>query len=153
MLYDVNREKLENIASDALTDFTAPDIDPATGKPTGRMIQGKSAGYNVTEHAYGHPQVRWGDILLTLDVYRMPNGLLEVHLYCPECAKHGDKHMLRVTSERKRIDYNPTIDPDRGGRLNVERFRCVWVPDKQNFSSGVHQCTWSVEIANNIARD
>ena len=119
-----------------------------TGGAPQEARSGVSATTDFTKSAYGHPIVRWRDLELTLDVYQYPNAPMEVHLYCPVCASRGDRHMLRVRQDRKRIEYHKTSNT-----ISIERFRCTWEPDNQSARFGINRCTWSVAIDNNIARD
>lgn len=98
--------------------------------------------------------VVYKDFVLTCDVYALPGQPIEVHLICPRCRK-----ALRVTSERKTIDFDPSAgDPKKGGRLSIEPFQCTWelggdkhVPGL--VGGGISLCRWTAGIDDNVARD
>ena len=94
------------------------------------------------------------EYVLTVDVYRLPGEPVKLHLICPKC-----RHLLQVTTKRKKIEFDTRVNQELGGRLDVERFECTW----ENRDAGVHVpgllaggmtlCKWRVVIENNVARD
>jgi hypothetical protein len=98
--------------------------------------------------AWGHPIIQYrdragNDFVLTADVYRMPDAPLKVMLFCPRCSTPNEMHTLSITSDRKKIEYDPKAgDPAKGGRLSIEAFKCTWAP-----------CSWRVFIDDNVAHD
>ncbi len=137
---------------------------------------GRSRGHQQTMHLekmkIGVPKVayksRAGDTFeLTCDVYQAtPSEPMMVYLYCPMCSRKGAMHTLTIRADRKRIAYDLTDRspvpvswanlPDRGGRLDVEKFKCTYEIDGTRGVSAVSSanlCGWSVVIENNIARD
>lgn len=93
--------------------------------------------------------VTYKDYVLTVDVYQIPGEPECVHLICPMC-----RHHLRISADRKRIDYSPTT-----GEISVEPFACTWekadagahVPGL--LAGGTSLCKWRVGITKNVALD
>jgi hypothetical protein len=130
-LYDDTRQELVHLAGD-------PDT-------------GLAGGMNLTATALGHPTIRYGEFILTADVYAPPGAPKYLHLICPRC-----RNALRITEDRKAMEYDPTRDTDRGGRLDVEAFQCTWELPEANgrkIEFGMGLCRWTVAIDRNIARD
>ncbi len=132
-------------------------------------VKGQSHGYELERTKFGVPKVLYRDragqeFLLTVDVYKFEGVPMELMLFCPRCSKRGDMHNLRITQDRKAIDYDPrdnSVLPDRigtprGGRLDVERFTCTYELDRSRavgIVGGTNLCNWTVVIDNNIARE
>jgi hypothetical protein len=120
---------------------------------SGDLDTGVAATADLTKTAIGKPKVRYkgrhGDFVLTVDVYRMPDGQLLLHLLCPNCAAHGaDKHALHVRQAAKQMDYNAQDG------LSVEAFGCTWeLPGEEGRQFGLAMCRWRVAIDQNVARD
>lgn len=98
-------------------------------------------------------RVTYKDFVLTVDVYRHPGEPAQVHLICPRC-----RHQLRVTADRKAIDFEPTDNVAAGGRLSIEPFECTWEMGNDEHHqgalfAGTTLCRWKVGITNNIAKD
>lgn len=101
--------------------------------------------------------VNYKDFMLTVDVYQIPGEPTQVHLICPRC-----RHQLRVTSDRKKIEYDPNDYnfKSRGGRLSIEPFQCTWeLPEAGDQhtpgirSGGLTLCKLTIGISDNRARD
>jgi hypothetical protein len=124
-------------------------------------MRGHQTTYNLERTKYGEPKVKYRDrtgqeFLLTVDVYKYEGAPMEVLLFCPNCSQKGAMHTLRITEERKHIEYDPERNVELGGRLDVERFGCSHELDAQKgvgLVSSSNLCRWRVVIENNIARD
>lgn len=131
---------------------------------------GRARGYQSTMHLekmkIGVPKVVYkhagATFEITVDVYQTPGEPMELHLYCPMCSRKGAMHTLRITADKKSIQYDPADHSpvgdvaDRGGRLDVEAFKCTWELDgtrEVSAVSSMNLCGWSVVIENNIARN
>jgi hypothetical protein len=150
--------------------FSIKDDGARMADPTGTGLIGRSSGIDLSKSALGHPVILYRakdgqDVLLTADVYALPDQPLSVHVYCPLCKNH-----LTIRQDNKAIDYDrnaPVSIPgystawllaelnvaDLGGRLSIEPFRCTWEeqPDlRRSYGFGV--CGWSVAIDGNVAR-
>lgn len=143
-VFDKEREELVHLAGD--------QPDPLTGMPgveTARAGGGIMSTVRMTKSAAGHPKVRYKDFVLELDVYEPPGAPRYVHLICPRC-----RHALRITEDRKAMEYDPTRDVENGGRISVEKFTCTWeLPEDRRMEFGLGLCRWTVAIDNNVARD
>ena len=121
-----------------------PAINPNTEEMftiIGDKQRGASAGYDLRKSALGHPMLRYGDLVLEVDVYER-GGILAVHMFCPACSTVDEPHALMISQLNKQIDY----DRDRQ-LLSVEPFRCTWeAPD------GMGLCKWRVAIDKNVIR-
>lgn len=160
-VFNPQTEKLEFLAGDKVVqERTYQDPDgPLGGHQTIRL----------DKSAIGHPYVRYRDRVLELDIYPLlgdggPVGgteRLEVILICPRC-----QHELRVTSDRKAIDYTPgapELEVGPGGTpswqvrgtISIEAFQCTWEMDTKAkvTGHGENLCRWKVAIDRNIARD
>jgi hypothetical protein len=165
--YDPHTEELDFIAGDQPAAVKQRRrVDPTTGAidATSTVDLGKAA--------LGHPEIRYStptkDYVLEADVYPLLGAAmfeggasaerLEVILICPRC-----QHELRITSDRKAIEFKPgppVIDPERGlitrGVLSVERFQCTWEKDTAKAVTdrgGENLCRWRAVIDKNVARD
>lgn len=88
------------------------------------------------------------------EVYRHPDGSMEVHWMCPRCHGGGKGHMSRVPSARKQIDFDPKKRVDVGGCLNVEAFMCPWeLGEDRRMEFGLGLCKLALVIDNSVARD
>lgn len=112
--------------------------------PLGQVEGGRSSTIGFSKAAIGRPVVRYGNFLLTCDVYGVGEGLY-VHLYCPKC-----RNALSIPATKKQIDYDRVKNV-----LSVEPFRCTWEtdPEGRRMEFGLGMCGWSVGISNNVARD
>lgn len=145
------------------------DVADPSGTSSARGYQ---TTYNLENAKIGTPQVRYRDragneFLLTVDVYKHEGEPMELHLYCPQCSEKGRMHTLRITADKKHVEYelghNPNVPWGKGGaliplggRLSVERFRCTHELDSTRGVSVVasaNLCNWQVVIDSNIARD
>lgn len=135
-----------------------------------RGLIGHQSSVRLDKAALGHPFIRYRDRVIEADVYPFLDGenddgdqqRLEVLLVCPLC-----EHELRVTSDRKAIDWSPSapeIDPATQqavvrGVISIQRFQCTWEKDihrdakAQVHSHGDNVCRWRVEVDKGIARD
>jgi hypothetical protein len=125
--YDPAREELFHVAGDA--------------------DHGVASTADLTKTAIGHPEVRYygrhGDFVLTVDVYRMPDGQLLAHLICPRCRK-----ALHIRQAAKSMEYSATDG------LSIEPFECTWELDgDEGRQFGMALCRWRVGITRNVARD
>jgi hypothetical protein len=142
--YNPRTEQLETLVDDVL------ERQDAGGPGAG----GLSAGYDIRQTALAHPLVRYsgkfGEFVLTTDLYPDPEGGMMLHLYCPVCSTPEKPHNLRISSSRKKMEY----DKNRG--ISVETFACTWeLPeaDTRKMEFGMGLCRWRVIIENNVARD
>lgn len=95
---------------------------------------------------------------LTIDVYAIPNEPTQVHLICPKC-----RHQLRITSDRKQVNFELRPSSPDGGLLEVSPFQCTWeMPDAGQHAIGIRSgglslCQWKGVIEHvhgkNIVRD
>lgn len=134
--------------------------------------RGVETTYNLERTKFGAPKVRYrdragNDFLLTVDVYKYEGAPMELMLFCPMCSEKGAMHTLRLTADRKHVEYDPDHNPlvpwgkggqniELGGRLNVEAFGCTHELDASKavgLVSSANLCRWRVVIDNNIARD
>lgn len=138
---DVSREALEHVAGD----------DPETSSRLGR--------FDLTQGALGRVRVRYRDTVVFCEVYQHAGEPLQVHWMCPRCRGGGQGHMSRITSDRKKIEYDPKAQLDDGGQLNVEAFECPWeLGDSQaggdrRMEFGMGMCKLRLVIDNSVARD
>lgn len=117
---------------------------------------------------------RFGEFVLTIDVYSAPDSPMYLLLICPACSNADRSHGLKISADNKHIDFEPQripklpgmtteqiiadlgvegVDEIRGG-LSVEKFSCTFEaePDlRRHF--GLAKCGFRVAIDNNIARD
>lgn len=163
--YNPHTEELDFIAGDRPAAVSQSVVDP-----TGGVISGSST-VRLDKAALGHPEIRYAtptkDYVLEADVYPLLGaamfeeagdaGALEVILICPKC-----QHELRITSDRKAIEFTPgapVFDAERGmivrGTLSVERFQCTWEKDTASAVTGHGEnlCRWRAVIDKNVARD
>lgn len=96
------------------------------------------------------PKVRYKDFIIECDLYKVEGAPTELIMICPKC-----RNTLRVTSDRKDIEYDTSSLVERGGRLSVSAFECTWEADTQGrrMEFGLGLCRWKVAIEDNIARD
>lgn len=146
------------------------DVPDPSG--TSSRARGVQTTYELERTKFGTPKVRYTDragneFLLTVDVYKYEGAPLEVLMFCPQCSEKGAMHTLRISEERKHIEYDPEHNPfvpwgkqgqniQLGGRLSVERFMCTHEIDSTKavgLVSSANLCRWSVVIENNVARD
>ncbi len=127
--YDPTLEDVYTIKEDA------PD-------PLGQVRGGYSSTVGLNKNCLGNPQVRYKDMILTMDVYKMDDEVM-VHTYCPRC-----RNALRISSARKQIDFS-------NGKLSIEPFKCTWEldPEGRRMEFGLGLCNWQVGIKDNVARD
>jgi len=147
--FDPNKEQLVPMVDDVLERQDALERqgqDPHQG--------GMAMGYDMTKSALAHPQIRYsgkfGEFVLTGDLYNDPEGGLMLHIYCPVCSTPEKPHNLSIRSRRKKMEW----DPKRG--LSVEAFGCTWeLPeaDERKMEFGMGLCRWRVAIENNVAKD
>jgi hypothetical protein len=163
--YNPETEALDYLAGDPPA-ATVTQGDAAGFGPDGQSVIGRESTVHLDKAALGHPEVRYRDYVLEADVYPLLGavdeddapGALEVILICPRC-----RHELRVTSDRKAIEYlpgPPVIDLATGqamlrGVLSIERFECTWEKDTSVAVTGNTEnlCRWRVAIDKNVARD
>jgi hypothetical protein len=145
------------------------DVPDPTGQSSAR---GAQCSYDLERTKYGEPKILYRDrsgqqFLLTADVYKYEGAPLEMLLFCPRCSQKGAMHTLRITQDKKHIEYDPNHNPQvawgqggrlipLGGRLSVERFMCSHELDATKGVSVIasaNLCRWQVVIENNIARD
>lgn len=127
----------------------SPAYDPAQEElfhVAGDADHGVAATADLTKTAIGKPQVRYrgknGDFVLTVDVYRMPDGQLLAHLICPRCRK-----ALHVRQAAKFMAFED-------GKLSVEAFLCPWELDgDEGRRFGLALCNTRLVIDENVARD
>ncbi len=104
---------------------------------------GVASTMRLTRTALGHPQVRYKDRVMELDVYEI-HGRLMVHLLCPRCA-----NALKITDDRKQMEYDA-----RANVISIEAFRCTWELDpERRMEFGVGMCNLTIGITKNVARD
>lgn len=139
---------------------TAMADDPAYSKKERELVHlagDMDSGLNSTISLSGgkhEVRVTYKDFVLTVDVYAIPGEPLQVHLICPKC-----RQQLRVTEDRKAIEFDPRDTRFQGGRISIEPFQCTWeMPEagKHNpglISGGMTLCKWTAGISNNVARD
>lgn len=134
--------------------------------------------YNLTNTAASKPVILWEDMLLTMDVYTLPNAPSYGIIFCPQCARNGRHNALRISQENKRFEIDLDRKPlellkrlgmtadqlaqdlglshvdDLNGTISTEPIRCSWEeePDLQR-SFGLGVCGWHVAIDNNVARN
>lgn len=103
-----------------------------------------------------------GDLLMTVDVYVLPNEPIQVHYVCPRCHKLG-----RITGDRKQIEFDPkagrAIELDgakiyNGGELNIEPFQCTnELPEHAHHvrgdRHGLTLCKLTLAIDRSVAKD
>lgn len=121
-----------------------------------RLDGGKSEVYAHYKGRYTPPEFPDG-LRLTLDVYAIPGEPVQVHLICPKC-----RHQLRVSSDRKAIDWQPDRGPD-GGKLSIEPFQCTWEMPEAGahtpgiLAGGLSLCQWKGALEHksgkNLVRD
>jgi len=140
---DHDREELVHLAGDA------PDpMADVLGFEHARGV-GIQSTIRMTKQAKGHPKIRYKDFLLEADVYDLAGEPLWVHLICPRCH-----HALKISADKKSIDYDRAVTPELGGRLSVEPFMCTWeLPEGRRQEFGIGLCRWRVAIDNNVAKD
>lgn len=116
--------------------------------------------------------VVFGDLVMTVDVYRLPNEPLQVHITCPRCHNHST-----IRADRKDVDYDPkAANPMRRtilgmaggnpeiaslvdfGEISVETFECSWeIGNDKHVQGGVHTgvslCRMRMAIDRNRARE
>lgn len=129
--------------------------------PMGSGRLGMQSTVNLERSALGHPEIRYSsrdgqEYLITADVYAQDGCPMEVLMYCPRCSQPGNMHGLRLTSDKKRIDYDPKSLVELGGRINIEKMQCTWEVDTHKEASRVSSmnlCRWTVVVVDNVARD
>lgn len=153
------------------TFHVAGDVDD----PAGLAPKGVAPGYRLTQSALGHPVVFYsfgagGEILMTLDVYKLPEQPMYIHLLCPHCMARGHQNALRIVEGNKEISYDPDgrvptfpgwLEADMvralpngpGGLISVSRFRCSWeASPEESRRFGLNICDFDVVIDRNVAR-
>lgn len=146
-------EEMFQIAGDRnpLGDSEAANLyrEGAMLDPTGTGLMGHGSELDLTKNAIGHPLIRWRDLVMEADVYHPMEGVLEVHIHCPKCSTPDDPHVLRITSERKSIEYDK-----KRNLLYVEPFECCWeLPAERRQEFGLGLCKWRVAIDGDRAVD
>lgn len=142
-------QELVHIAGDADTGMSSTiDLSRAAGK---------SEVFALYRGRYVPPEFPDG-LRLTLDVYAIPNEPTQVHLICPKC-----RQQLRVTSDRKHVNFELRPNSVDGGLLEVQAFQCTWeMPEAGGHvvgirSGGLTLCQWKGVIdhvhGKNIVRD
>lgn len=133
------------------------DICTDAKDPMGSGLRGTATQYNLGAGGLiGQPQVRYKDpsgfeFVLTCDVYQHEGAPLEVVLFCPRCSRPGVQHTLRISGERKAIEYDRVK-----GLLSIEPFGCTWEMDSSKpvgLISSSNLCGWKVGITKNVAKD
>lgn len=146
--------------------------------PAGAQNRGISSGYNFENTAAAKPLILWDDMLLTMDVYMLPEAPAYGIIFCPQCARNGRQNALRISQENKKFEIDLGRKPtallrklgvsseqlakdlglystdDLNGLISIEHIRCSWEEDpdlRRGYGLGV--CGWSVVIENNIARN
>jgi hypothetical protein len=147
--YDPKTEELEHLAGD--------EPDPGmyqTGKhfdPMGTGAMGHASQVDLSRGALAHPMIRYKDFVLEVDVYAVPDSdEISVVLLCPRC-----RNALKVSSLRKRIEFERPSQRYPQGVLSIEPLRCSWEleSDGRRMEFGLGMCNWSVAIDKNIAKD
>jgi hypothetical protein len=131
--------------------------------PSGQSgAMGYQSKIDLSKSKFGEPSIFYRDRAgrefdLTADVYKFEGAPLEIVLLCPRCSTEKTPHALKISSDHKRIEYDPRELVGRGGRLNVERIKCTWEIDGTKavalVGSSLNLCNWHVVIENNVARD
>jgi hypothetical protein len=126
--------------------------------PTGHGPAGAQVTYHLNQSAVAHPLVTYRtsleEYLLECDVYQHPGEPPVVHLICPRCH-----NALNVRADRKAIDLELGVGPDRQGRISIETFECTWERADAGkhvtgvIGGGTSLCRWRVAIDNNVAKD
>jgi hypothetical protein len=134
--FDSSRETLEHLAGD----------DPSATSRLGSI--------DMTQNAHGRVRVRFEDKMIFAEVYKTTDGPLEIHWMCPRCGPLNAKRMSRIPGSRKRIEFDPHVQTDDGGRLSVEAFECPWEleSDGRRMEFGLGLCGLKIAIENNVAR-
>lgn len=113
---------------------------------------------------------RFGEFDMTVDVYQLPGEPIELVLICPKCHGGGRGAGSRITSERKKIEFDRDhgrpytfVDGSRiaynGGALSVEPFECSFEMNSSEKhvigqrAGGVNLCRMRMAIDNSIAKD
>lgn len=113
---------------------------------------------------------RHGEFDMTVDVYELPGGLFELVLICPKCHGGNRGAGSRITSERKRIEFDRDhgrpytfVDgsrlPYNGGDLSVEPFECSFELNSNERhvigqrGGGGNLCRMRLAIEHSIAKD
>lgn len=113
---------------------------------------------------------RHGQFDLTVDVYQLPGEPIEIVLICPKCQGGGRGAGSRITTERKRIEFDRDhgrpytfVDGSRiaynGGALSVEPFECSFELNSTERhvvgqrAGGANLCRMRLAIENSIAKD
>ena len=113
---------------------------------------------------------RHGQFDMTVDVYQLPESPIECVLICPKC--HGGQRGAgsRISSERKRIEFDRDhgrpytfVDGSQivynGGSLSIEPFECMFEFDSNERhvigqrAGGANLCRMRMAIENSIAKD
>lgn len=153
-------------------DAVPPVVQIAGDAPDPTGVSGLR-GVQATHHLNAGKQevvVVYGDLFMTVDVYRVPGEPVRVHLICPRCHKTS-----QATGDRKAIAFDPSApNPQRAhilasrqpeiaaiaatGRLSIEAFECAWeIGDTQHVQGGLHTgvtlCRQRLVIDDNRARD
>lgn len=148
--------------------------------PSGTGMRGVAPGYRFTQSAVGHPVCHYsfgpGNMMLvTLDVYALPEQPMYLHLICPHCYLRGMTNAIRITADQKGMSYDPkAFAPNfpglsdakmaqlcpqgTGGLLSVEPFQCTWEwdgqqrVDKNSVLAQTTLCDFHVAIDKNVLR-
>lgn len=134
--FNPDTEVLEHVAGD----------DPNASSRLGSI--------DMTRNAFGKVRVRFEDKMIFAEVYKTPEGMLEVHWMCPRCGPLNAQRMSRIPGSRKRIEYDPSVQAEDGGRLSVEAFECPWELESEGrrMEFGLGLCKLRLAIENNVAR-
>lgn len=116
--------------------------------------------------------VLYGDLIMTVDIYRVPDEPVLAHIFCPRCHK-----LSTIRGDQKVIAFDPgavnpvlqdirrmgSLSPEilsvmAVGRLSIEAFECTWeVGDDRHAVGGVHTgaslCRLRIAIDDNRAKE
>jgi hypothetical protein len=118
--------------------------------PAGTGLLGHTSQVNVGNAGkIGIAMIRYGDVVLEADVYRVGTEPTRVIMHCPRC-----RHVVTIQGQHKRIDYAPPAPglEAQGGSISIERFTCPWELTDQKELGG-ELCRLRVAVDNNIARE
>lgn len=144
--------------------------------PTGAAPRGLAPGYRLTQSAAGHPKCLYAiggrEMIVEIDVYRLPGQPMYLHLLCPHCLarEFAERNALRVMADQKQMDYDAAAAPPAfpgwspaqmaaafpagvGGLLSVQTpFRCTWEIDARYRERLGNICDFHVVIDKNVIR-
>ncbi len=136
LAFDPGREEIFHIKGDA------PD-------PTGGGLIGTSTSLNVgAAGKVGIAMIRYGDLILEADVYKVGQEPIEVVMFCPRCHK-----AVRIRQDNKPIDWTPPAPgfEKMGGAISIGAFECPWELGDQK-ELGAELCRQKLVVEHNVAR-